>query len=90
VRLHALEALSAGTANAADLCGIADRVGTLEVGKLADLIAVPGDPLTDFQRLADVRLVMKGGQVEFDTDGVSTGSGRAARADERVAEMART
>lgn len=60
-----MEALLAGTRSGADLCGISDRVGTLEAGKLADLIAIPGDPLADFSRLADVRLVMKGGVVEF-------------------------
>lgn len=84
-----MEALKAGTSSAADLCGVADQWGSLEVGKLADLIAVPGDPLADFERLSDVRLVMKGGQVEFDVDGLSTAGRRTPRPDDRLAEAVR-
>jgi imidazolonepropionase-like amidohydrolase len=58
-----LEAIRAATASGADLLGIADRVGTLEPGKLADVIAVPGDPLQDITVTQDVRFVMKGGKV---------------------------
>lgn len=61
-----MDALLAGTRNAADLCGQADNIGTLEPGKFADLIAVQGDPLADPGVLDDVRFVMKGGKVEFD------------------------
>jgi imidazolonepropionase-like amidohydrolase len=60
-----MEALLAGTKNAAELCGLADRLGTLETGKEADLIAVRGDPLADLACLKDVHLVMKAGRVEF-------------------------
>src|SRR5436190_16700083 len=42
-----LDALKTATGNAADLFGIAQKVGTLEKGKLADVIAIPGDPTTD-------------------------------------------
>ena len=43
--------------------GWSDRVGSLEVGKLADVIAVPGDPLADVRALERVSFVMKGGVV---------------------------
>jgi imidazolonepropionase-like amidohydrolase len=56
-----LEAIRAATASGADLLGIADRVGTLEPGKLADVIAVPGDPVDDLTRIRDVTTVLKGG-----------------------------
>jgi imidazolonepropionase-like amidohydrolase len=51
------------TANSAELIGIADKVGTLEKGKWADVIAVEGNPLEDITLLEDVRFVMKGGVV---------------------------
>jgi imidazolonepropionase-like amidohydrolase len=60
-----MEALLAGTKNAAELCGLADRLGTVEVDKVADLIAVQGDPLADLACLQKVHLVMKAGKVEF-------------------------
>jgi imidazolonepropionase-like amidohydrolase len=56
------DALRAATVNAADLLGTADR-GVIAAGKLADLIAVAGDPLTDPKVLQSVRWVMKGGDV---------------------------
>ena len=55
-------ALLAATRNAADCCGVLDELGTLEVGKLADLIAVEGNPLEDISALGRVQLVMKGGR----------------------------
>ena len=58
-----LDILRAVTANAAEMLGWQDRVGTVEPGKLADLIAVAGDPLTDVSELERVRFVMKGGEV---------------------------
>jgi len=58
-----LDAIQAATVNAADLLGWSDRVGTLEKGRYADLIAVDGDPLTDVRVLENVRFVMKGGAV---------------------------
>ena len=56
-----LEAIQAATIHAAELVGWADRVGTLEPGKFADLIAVAGNPLADVTELERVRFVMKGG-----------------------------
>ncbi len=58
-----MEIIHAATANAADLLGMRDRIGTLEVGKLADIIAVPGDPLKDIKALEHAKFVMKGGMV---------------------------
>jgi len=58
-----LEAIRMATASAADLLGLADRVGTLKANLLADLVAVEGDPLDDIRRLERVAFVMKGGQV---------------------------
>jgi cytosine/adenosine deaminase-related metal-dependent hydrolase len=47
----------------AEILGMQDRVGSLTVGKLADIVAVPGDPLNDITLLERVRFVMKGGVV---------------------------
>ena len=58
-----LAAIQAATLNAADLLGWADRVGSLEPGHFADLIAVEGDPLQDVTVLQDVKVVMKGGEM---------------------------
>lgn len=58
-----LGAIQAATVNAADLMGWSDRVGTLQAGKFADIIAVDGDPLQDVRTLETVRFVMKGGKV---------------------------
>jgi imidazolonepropionase-like amidohydrolase len=61
--LSPLQAIQAGTVNASDLIGWSDRVGTLEPGKFADIIAVQGDPLADVHVLENVGFVMKGGEV---------------------------
>lgn len=58
-----MQALVAGTSSAAKLLGWQDRVGTLAVGKLADIVAVPGDPVQDVTVTERVVFVMKGGQV---------------------------
>jgi imidazolonepropionase-like amidohydrolase len=57
-----IEAIRAATTSAADLLGVDDR-GMIAVGKLADLIAVSGDPLADVRTLEHVSFVMKGGVV---------------------------
>ncbi|MEV6483757.1 amidohydrolase family protein [Streptomyces sp. NPDC051576] len=63
-----LEALQAATVNAAELIDADDR-GRIAEGLLADLIAVPGNPLEDVSVTADVRFVMKGGKVFRDERG---------------------
>jgi imidazolonepropionase-like amidohydrolase len=57
------QALRSATVVAAELLGWSDRLGTLERGKLADIVAVPGDPLADVTQLEHVRFVMKNGVV---------------------------
>jgi imidazolonepropionase-like amidohydrolase len=61
--LTPLQAIQSATINDADLLGWSDKVGTLEAGKWADLIAVDGDPLQDVTTLEKVKFVMKGGEV---------------------------
>lgn len=56
------QALAAVTRNAADVCSILDRTGTLEAGKLADVITVQGDPFADITALARPGLIMKEGR----------------------------
>ncbi|MDD5541601.1 MAG: amidohydrolase family protein [Acidobacteriia bacterium] len=58
-----LASIQAGTINAAELMGWSDRLGSIEEGKLADLVAVPGNPLQDINALKQVEFVMKGGKV---------------------------
>jgi imidazolonepropionase-like amidohydrolase len=58
-----LAAIQTGTLNAADLMGWSEKVGTLEAGKWADIIAVKGDPLRDIKLLQHVSFVMKSGVV---------------------------
>ncbi|WP_323846391.1 amidohydrolase family protein [Microbulbifer magnicolonia] len=55
--------LQSATVNAADLIDMGDSLGTLEVGKQADIIAMKGSPLVDIEELLDVDFVMKGGKV---------------------------
>ena len=61
--LPAIDALKTATGNAADLFGIAQKVGTLEKGKLADVIAMPGDPTADITATERVSFVMKEGKI---------------------------
>lgn len=61
--LTTMEVLQAATINAAQVCQVDDRLGTLEPGKMADLIATPGDPSADLRALRDIRFIMKDGQV---------------------------
>ncbi len=57
------DVLRAATVEGAELLGWSDRIGTLEAGKLADVVAVDGDPLADVAALRKVSFVMKGGRV---------------------------
>ena len=59
----AMQVIVTATSNAADLIGISADAGTVEAGKWADIIAVPGDPLADITALECVNFVMKAGQV---------------------------
>jgi len=58
-----IAALKAGTSADADLLGMADRIGTLEAGKLADVVAVPGDPVVNIRQTEHVFFVMKEGVI---------------------------
>jgi imidazolonepropionase-like amidohydrolase len=63
VGLTPLQAIQAATLNSARLCGVDGQTGTLETGKLADLLVVEGRPDQKIQDLREIRLVMKGGVV---------------------------
>lgn len=58
-----IDALKSATANDADLLGLSQKVGTLEKGKLADVIAMPGDPTQDITATERVSFVMKEGKI---------------------------
>lgn len=58
-----IDALKAGTSADADLLGLADKIGTLEAGKLADVVAVPGDPVENIHQTEHVFFVMKEGVI---------------------------
>jgi imidazolonepropionase-like amidohydrolase len=58
-----IDALKSATASDADLLGIAQKVGTLEKGKLADVVAMPGDPTSDISATEHVSFVMKQGKI---------------------------
>jgi imidazolonepropionase-like amidohydrolase len=61
--LSPMESIMAGTINAATLLGWEKKVGSLEVGKFADIVAVAGDPLADIHRTETVSFVMKNGVI---------------------------
>lgn len=61
--MSSMQAIQAATIGGAELMGWQDRVGSIEKGKYADLIAVSGDPLADITELERVKFVMKGGEV---------------------------
>jgi imidazolonepropionase-like amidohydrolase len=58
-----MQALIAATRTSADLCGVVDQLGTVEAGKLADLIVVSADPLENISNIRKLKLVMKGGKL---------------------------
>jgi imidazolonepropionase-like amidohydrolase len=58
-----MQAIRSGTVVAAELLGWSDKIGTVEAGKWADIVAVSGDPLKDITELQRVKFVMKGGKV---------------------------
>jgi imidazolonepropionase-like amidohydrolase len=61
--MPAMEAIQSATRSAAELLGQFDRFGSIEPGKLADIVAVPGDPLLDPAEFGRVHFVMKAGRV---------------------------
>jgi imidazolonepropionase-like amidohydrolase len=61
--MQPIDAIRAATVNAADLLGWEDKVGAIELGHYADVIAVSGDPLADVKTLESVKFVMKQGKV---------------------------
>jgi imidazolonepropionase-like amidohydrolase len=70
--LGPFRAIQAATSEAAKLLGLADRVGTLEAGKQADLVAVSGDPLAEpelWRDSARIVFVMQGGRIVADRRG---------------------
>lgn len=70
--MPAMEAIKAATLNAADLLGMKDQLGSIEAGKLADIVAVDGDPLKDPAVFGKVVFVMKDGVV-YKGDGGAKG-----------------
>ena len=61
--MPAMEAIQSATLTASQLLGVQDELGSIEPGKLADIIAVEGDPLADVSRLKSVAFVMKNGEI---------------------------
>ena len=57
------QAIQSATTVAAEMMGWQDRIGSIDKGKFADIVAVSGDPLKDITELERVGFVMKGGQV---------------------------
>jgi len=62
--MPAMAAIQSATRVAAELLGVSDQLGTIEAGKLADIVAVDGDPLQNIRTLEHVRFVMKDGVIE--------------------------
>jgi imidazolonepropionase-like amidohydrolase len=60
------QTLLAATRHAAEVCGVGEELGTVEVGKLADLIVVRRNPLEDIQHLRTLELVFKAGRLVAD------------------------
>ena len=58
-----IEALKSATVNTAELLGVSETLGTLEVDKLADIIAVKGNPLDDVTKLQRIEFIMKDGKI---------------------------
>jgi imidazolonepropionase-like amidohydrolase len=61
--MSSLDVIRSITCNAAEMLGWSDRIGTIEPGKFADLVAVAGDPVANITELEHVQFVMKDGQV---------------------------
>src|SRR3546814_3317038 len=76
-----MEAIRSATANAAYAMNMQDKIGTIEVGKLADLLVVIGDPLANIRVLQDkanLEVIMKDGSIVDTTTPLPTTIGRAS------------
>jgi imidazolonepropionase-like amidohydrolase len=76
--LTPMQAIVAGTRTSAELCGLQDELGTIEAGKIADVVVVRGDPLADIDAIGTpdgILLVLKDGVVAKDRGGFLTPSG---------------
>jgi imidazolonepropionase-like amidohydrolase len=76
-----IDALKAATSNDAELFGIAAKLGTLEKGKLADVIAMPGDPTNDITATERISFVMKEGKIIRNGPASATTAATEAAAD---------
>jgi imidazolonepropionase-like amidohydrolase len=74
--LSPLEVIEAGTKHAAYVCGQSDELGTLERGKLADLIVVNGNPLDDLIAMDSVLYIVKDGEIVLSPQQVKKPLGR--------------
>jgi imidazolonepropionase-like amidohydrolase len=70
-----MDVIVAATRVASECCDLSDQIGTIESGKLADIIAVEGDPLSDITALKKVGFVMKEGEVVKDSSSMRTAHG---------------
>lgn len=68
--------VQAATVNGAELLGWQDRIGSLEAGKFADIVATTGNPTEDVAELGKVKFVMKGGKVVRNDLNAKSASGR--------------
>lgn len=66
--MPAIEAILSATVTASQLLGVEDELGTIETGKLADIIAVPGDPRENIETMTNVKFVMKEGVIYKEED----------------------
>ncbi len=82
--LSPMQALQAATLNSARVCHAERLLGTVEPGKLADLVVAVGDPLNDITTLGDIRLVMKGGTIV--RSGYRVGKGETLDASREVSD----